>query len=492
MRADKIKKEIIKSIGIAEEKAEDLIKKREKRIVKLINESEKKAEEFLSDYRRSDKTENKKEKVLERKIRYYLDKIKREDGEINAFLHLNENAINEARIIDNKQKKGRLYGKVIAVKSNINVKGMICNCASKTLENYCAPYDATVIDKIRKEDGLIIGMTNMDEFGSGSSGENSAFGATINPSAKERIAGGSSSGSAAAVAAGFCDISLGSDTGGSIRNPASHCGIIGVKPSYGRVSRYGLIDLSMSLDQIGVFAKSCEDAALVLDVIKGKDERDTSTFEAGKIELKKVGKLNVGIVNVKGVDEKIKSLISKKVEFMKNRLKWDFKEVEIRHIDLAVQTYYPLVYVEFFSATRRFDGRKYGKKIEDNCGKEVLRRILGGSEITKAEYRGAHYRKALHVKETIKREFEEVLKNIDCLIMPAFPMLPWKIGEGAKMKPEEVYAADALTIPANLAEICALSIPAGKVDEIPVGMQVMCAKGEEGKMLGIAREIEKL
>ncbi len=429
---------------------------------------------------------------VEDKVKAYLDKIKREDKKVNAFLHLNENALNDARALDKKAGKGRLYGYVIAVKSNINVKGMICNCASKVLENYRAPYDASVISRIKAEDGIIIGMTNMDEFAAGSSGENSAFGATQNPAAFGRISGGSSSGSAAAVAAGFCDAALGSDTGGSIRSPASCCGVVGIKPSYGLVSRYGLIDLSMSLDQIGPIAKNVSDASLILDVIRGKDEKDTTTFESKKIELKDSKKAKVGIINLKNIDKNLRVLIEKRVSEIKNELKFDIKEFDVKHIDLAVQTYYPLVYAEFFSATRRFDGRKYGKKIEDNCGQEVLRRILGGSEITKAEFKGAYYRKALEVKEVIKEEFSEILKKVDCLIMPTLPFLPWKIGEGKKMKLEDVYAADALTIPANLAEICAVSIPAGRVSEIPVGMQIMCAKGEEAKMLSIAREIEKL
>src|SRR3989338_9622848 len=198
--------------------------------------------------------------LAEEKVKKYLDKIEKENGKINAVLHLNPNALKEAREIDEKVsktgKKGRLYGYVVGVKSNINVKGLVCNCASKTLENYKATYDATVIKKIKAEDGVIIGMLNCDEFACGSSGETSAFGPCQNPNAPGLIPGGSSSGSAAAVAAGFCDVSLGSDTGGSIRNPASHCGVVGVKPSYGLVSRYGLIDLSMSLDQIGPLANN--------------------------------------------------------------------------------------------------------------------------------------------------------------------------------------------------------------------------------------------
>jgi len=428
----------------------------------------------------------------EEKVRAYLEKIKKENPKINAVLHINENAIKEAAQIDKKPKKGRLYGYIFGIKSNINVKGLVCNCASKTLENYKATYDATVIKKIKAEDGVIIGMLNCDEFACGSSGETSAFGPCQNPNAPGLIPGGSSSGSAAAVAAGFCDVSLGSDTGGSIRNPASHCGVVGVKPSYGLVSRYGLIDLSMSLDQIGPLANNVSDVSLVLDVIKGRDEKDTITFSSDKIKIESLNKITLGILKAKGVDKKIQKLIDEKVETIKQKLNWPTSEITINYIDLAVQTYYPLVYTEFFSATRRFDGRKYGKKIESACGKEVLRRILGGSEITKAEFKGAYYQKALDVKELIKEEFEKVFNKVDCIIMPTVPTLPWKIGQGESMKPEEIYTADALTIPANLAEVCAISIPAGKVEKIPVGLQIICAKGKDSQMLSIADKIENL
>ena len=213
----------------------------------------------------------------EQKVKDYLKAIEKDDKKgrkINAFLELNPKAIEEAKEIDKKIKQGkvgRLAGKIIGIKANINVMGLTASCASKVLENYIAPYDASVIEKIKKEDGIIIGMTNMDEFACGGSGEKSAFGLTKNPEAIERIPGGSSSGSAAAVAAGFCDIALGSDTGGSVRNPASHCGVIGFKQSYGVVSRYGLIDLAMSLDQIGCLSKNISDAKLLFEIIKGKD-----------------------------------------------------------------------------------------------------------------------------------------------------------------------------------------------------------------------------
>jgi aspartyl-tRNA(Asn)/glutamyl-tRNA(Gln) amidotransferase subunit A len=426
---------------------------------------------------------------VEEKVKKYLAQIRKDDGKVNAFLFVNPSAIEEARALDSKKKKGRLYGYVIGVKSNINVLGFPVSCASKVLENYKGTYDASVIKKIKDEDGLIIGMLNCDEFACGSSGENSAFGVTLNPAVPGRITGGSSSGSAAAVAAGFCDVALGTDTGGSIRNPASHCGVVGVKPSYGAVSRYGMIDLSMSLDQIGPIARNVGDAALVLDIISGKDDRDTVTADFESVKLSKQKKVRVGVVRVKGVDKKIQKLIDDKVDGLKAK-GWKIEEVELNYIDLAVQTYYPLVYVEFFSGTRRFDGRRYGKKIEEHCGPEVSRRILGGREISMAEFSERYYDKALQVKELIKGEFERAFQEVDCLIMPVTPGLPWKIGD--KMKVEDLYSADALTSPANLAGVCALSLPSGKIDGIPVGMQVVCGRGEDGKMLSIAREIEKI
>jgi len=425
-------------------------------------------------------------------LQKYLDEIKKNDKQgkkINAFLQLNPNAIEEAKAIDAKKNKGKLAGKIIAVKSNINVLGLNASCASKTLENYKSTYDATVISKIKREDGLIIGMTNMDEFACGGSGETSAFGPTKNPQALDLIPGGSSSGSAAAVSAGFCDISLGSDTGGSIRNPSSHCGVVGLKPTYSSVSRYGLIDLSMSLDQIGPIGKNVEDVELLFNVIKGKDERDSISQE----KTEKTEKVRtIGILSLEGlrVDEKIRKLIDNKAEELAKKNKWKIKKISLNYLDLAVETYYPLVYVEFFSGTRKFDGRRYGKRIEESCGPEVLRRILGGSEISKAEYHGRYYHLALKAKKLVEQEFEKAFKNVDVIISPTVPRLPHKIGE--KISVEEMYGYDALTIPANLAGNCAINVPVGKINNIPVGMQIMADKFQEKKLFEVGREVEKL
>ena len=437
-------------------------------------------------------------------LQKYLVEIAKNDKQgkkINAFLQVRgeEELIREAKIIDEKIKNGKagkLAGKIIAVKANINVKGLNASCASRTLENYKAPYNATVIKKIKQEDGLIIGMTNMDEFACGASGETSAFGPTKNPQVLELIPGGSSSGSAAAVAAGFCDVALGSDTGGSIRNPASHCGIIGLKPSYSSVSRYGLIDLSMSLDQIGPLARNVEDAALLLSVIQGKDEKDSISQEIKSVNSKSarldINKLKVGVLDIKISDDRIQNLINDKITKAVKKYSWKLEKVKLNYIDLAVQTYYPLVYVEFFSGTRKFDGRRYGKRIENSAGVEVLRRILGGSEITKAEFKGRYYYLALKAKKLIEEEFSKAFKKFDAIVMPVYPILPWKIGDVKKMSVQDIYSADALTIPANLAGNCAVSIPAGKVDNVPVGMQIMCDKFQDAKMLQIAGMIEKV
>ncbi len=428
----------------------------------------------------------------EKNIKDFLDKIKKSNKNLNIVLQVNNDAISQAKEVDKKiksKKAGRLAGLGVIVKANINVKGLKCSCASKTLEDYESVYNATVIDKLLKEDVIILGIANMDEFASGASGETSAFGACKNPVALERVPGGSSSGSAAGVAAGFCDFSLGSDTGGSIRNPASHCGVVGFKPSYGMVSRYGLVDLSMSLDQIGPLAKNVEGCRLVFDTIKGKDEHDSisRSFEDANSRLKNLGNLKIGILNL-NADKEIWDKIMERVENVSKKKGWKVEEFLLDYVDLGIQTYYPIVYTEFFSGTRKFDGRKYGKKIEDSCGEEVLRRILGGQEISKAEFAGKYYRKALSAKKVIEKEFELAFKKFDVIAMPTVPRLPHKLGE--KISIEDMYNYDALTSLANIAEIPAISIPCGEINNIPVGLQLMTRKGQDNRLLDLAKKFE--
>ncbi|MCK4669600.1 MAG: Asp-tRNA(Asn)/Glu-tRNA(Gln) amidotransferase subunit GatA [Nanoarchaeota archaeon] len=429
-------------------------------------------------------------------ISQFLATIKKKDKSIKAFLYVNKNAISDAKAIDKKikqeKKVGKLAGLAIAVKANISVKGMPSNCASKTLEKYKSAFDADVIEKIKAEDGIIIGITNCDEFGCGASGENSAFGATGNPAAPGKIPGGSSSGSAAAVAGDMCDIALGSDTGGSVRNPASHCGIVGLKPSYGRVSRYGLIDLAMSLDQIGPLCKDVYGTALMIEVISGKSEYDPITFDRPILKYTKFKTpkdIKIGISKVfKELckDKRIAELIDKTIKKIADNLNVKPKQIRLKYIDLAIQTYYPLVYVEFFSATRKFDGRRYGKKIEDSCGEEVLRRILGGETIGAAEYEGRYYRKSLEVRELIKNDFREAFESVDIILCPTVPSLPHSLGTKLK-DPKVMYAYDAFTVPANLAGICAGVIKAGEIEGIPVGLQVMADVFREDLVLSIMK-----
>jgi aspartyl-tRNA(Asn)/glutamyl-tRNA(Gln) amidotransferase subunit A len=433
---------------------------------------------------------NSGELTAEENIRNFISEIRKRNHDFNIVLRLNENAMEQARDVDEKIKKGtagKLAGIGVLIKSNINVEGLIANCASKTLENYRSTYNATVIDKLLAEDAIIIGMTNMDEFACGVSGESGAFGICRNPSSLDRIPGGSSSGSAAAVVAEFCDFSLGSDTGGSIRNPSSHCGVVGYKPSYGAVSRYGLIDLSMSFDQIGPLSDSVEDVEIVFNIIKGKDENDATSLDYGGVSNLKENKVKIGIPKI-SANKEIWKLIRDKIEKVCEENEWNFEDVELEHIDLGVQTYYLINYVEFFSGTRRFDGRKYGKKIEESCGEEVLRRILGGSEISKAEYEGKYYQRALKAKKIIEKEFEEAFKKYDLIIMPTVPKLPHRIGD--KLSLEEMYNYDELTVLANLAEIPAISIPCGKIEHIPVGIQLMAARGNDGLLLNLGKKFE--
>jgi len=409
---------------------------------------------------------------------------------LNIFLSLNENAIEQAKEIDKRIKKGtagKLAGLCFAVKSNISVKGLETNCASKVLEGYVSPYNATVINKLVAEDAIILGMVNMDEFACGSSGETSAFGPTRNPRNPALIPGGSSSGSASAVAAGLCDFALGSDTGGSIRNPASHCGVTGMKPTYGAVSRYGLIDMAMSFDCIGPLTNSPEDSRLIFNVIKGQDNFDQTTgrFPEGKPTKKRV----IGLVNVEDFcDREIAELIKGKTKEVAKKNGWKIKKINLP-LDIAIQTYYIIVYTEFFSATRKFDGRRFGRKIEEVAGPEVTRRIIGGSEITKAEHEGKYYREALKAKNFIKEQFQKIFSEVDAIILPTSPKLPHKIGESISIR--DMYAYDVFTTPASIAGLPAISIPVGKIDERDVGLQILAPHFQEELIFELAKGMNR-
>jgi len=415
------------------------------------------------------------------KVEVYLENIKKKNKELNAFFEVNEN-------IKDVKSSGSLSGYVMGVKSNISVNGMEVNCGSKTLEGFKGLFDADVISKLKMEGCGIIGMVNCDEFGCGSTGENCSFGQVKNPLAKDKIPGGSSSGSAVSVAADMCDFALGSDTGGSVRNPASHCGVVGLKPSYGRVSRYGLVDLSMSLESIGILAKNVFDCAKVLGVIAGRSERDATTKDVPVPDytknLKSFKNKKIGVIKeVKGLCEnkKVYDLVMKSVEEFAKKTNSTIVEVSVKNLDLAVKAYYPIVYTEFFSATRKFDGRKYGKVIEKSCGEEVLTRILGGKEISKAEYEGRYYNKALSVRKIISEEFKKCFESVDVICSPVTPDIAHKIGE--KKSLESNYASDIFTCPVNLSGDCAGVVNCGNIDGLPVGLQFICPAFKEDVLL---------
>ena len=409
--------------------------------------------------------------------------------DLNIFLHLNENAIEQAKEIDKRIKRGtagKLAGLCFAVKSNISVKHMTTSCASKVLENYTSGYNATVINKLLAEDAIILGMVNMDEFACGASGETSAFGPTKNPRNPELIPGGSSSGSASAVAAELCDFALGSDTGGSIRNPASHCGVVGLKPTYGAVSRYGLIDMTMSFDCIGPITQNPEDAKLIFDTIKGQDNFDQTTKNQ---EPRTKNRKNViGIVNIKDFcDEKIANLIEQKTREVAKKNNWKIKKINLP-LGIGIETYYIIVYTEFFSTTRKFDGRRFGRKIEEAAGPEVIRRIIGGSEITKAEHEGRFYKEALRARNFIKQQFEKIFKEVDAIILPTVPRLPHKIGQQISL--QDMYNYDVTTVLASIAGLPAISIPAGKIDNKDVGLQIITPHFQEELIFKLAKDFE--
>jgi aspartyl-tRNA(Asn)/glutamyl-tRNA(Gln) amidotransferase subunit A len=436
-------------------------------------------------------------------VESFLKTIKKKNDSINAFLEIKEDeAIQAAEKIDSKIEKGSKVGKLagltVGVKSNINIEDFKITAASKTLENYIGSYDATVVNRIKEQDGIILGVTNMDEFAAGSSTETSYFGYTENPAAPGRIPGGSSGGSAAAVAADMCDLSIGSDTGGSIRNPASHCGVMGFKPTYGVVSRQGLLDLAMSLDQIGPFAQEADGIALMLDTIAGYDPiectslKDTPDF--GGITEKSVDVMKgmkVGVVKefFDVSDDKIVNIIEERIDKM-TEAGAEVVELSFDYIDLCLPTYYLINYVEFFSATRKYDGRKYGYRIEDVCGDEVLRRIHIGSYISQKEYSGKYYKKALQARSLIRREMTNLLSDVDVIVGPTVPKLPHKLGES--LDTMEMYAYDVLTVIANIAGIPAASMKAGEVDGIPVGLQIQGKPLDDAKIVQVMAGLEQI
>ena len=397
---------------------------------------------------------------------------------------------------------GPLDGVTVAVKDNISTAGVRTTCGSAMLEAYVPPYDATVVDRLKAAGATVVGKTNMDEFGMGTTTETSAFGPTDNPAAPGRVPGGSSGGSAAAVAAGDADIALGSDTGGSVRCPAAFCGVVGIKPTYGLVSRYGLVAYANSLEQIGPLAPTVEAAAGLLDVIAGVDERDATTRDppAGAPDSYAdaadgdVDGLTVGVPTelLEGVDAGVEAAFEEAIEALRDRGATT-ETVSLPSVETAVQAYYVIAMSEASSNLARFDGVRYGPATEadgdwndafaevreEGFGEEVKRRVLLGTYALSAGYHGDYYAQAQDARAWVKRDFEEAFEAVDVLASPTMPVPPFELGESLE-NPLQMYLADANTVPVNLANLPAISVPAGETNGGPVGVQVVGpAFGEE-------------
>ncbi len=442
-----------------------------------------------------------KKATAEEITRAYLDRIEANKN-LNAFIEVAEDAIAQAKVIDEKVKAGEdigvLGGVPVALKDNMLVKGWVTTGGSMVLEGHRSAYDSTVATRLKAAGAILIGRTNMDEFAMGSSTESSHYGATKNPWDTEKVPGGSSGGSAAAVAAGLVPVALGSDTGGSIRQPASLCGITGLKPTYGRVSRYGLMALASSLDQIGPFTRTVEDAALVTEVIEGKDELDATSVELKDTTVPEllgadVKGMKIGIPKeyfVEDMDPEIKKLVMDAVEEFE-KAGAEVKEISLPHAEYALAAYYIIMPAEASSNLGRYDGLRFGyhscgeNLIEtysrtrgEGFGKEVKRRIMLGSYTLSAGYYDAYYRKALQVRTLLKQDFDEALKQVDVIITPTSPSVAWGLGEKFN-DPITMYLSDIYTITANLVSVPAMSIPCGFVNDLPVGLHLVAKHFDE-------------
>jgi len=433
---------------------------------------------------------------------------------LNIFITLNvDDALKRAAESDKRfsiSSPGRLEGMLIAVKDNISTKGLLTTCASKMLYNFIPVYSATAIERLEAEGAIIIGKTNMDEFAMGSSNENSFYGPVLNPINNDYVSGGSSGGSAAAVSAGLCHAALGSDTGGSVRQPAAFCGVYGLKPTYGRISRYGLIALASSLDQIGILSANVKDASLVLDIISGNDEMDatvaayppTNTMEEINSECKagfKVGVLSANLMKDCSAD--IQRVYIEFQEKMKS-LGGELEIIEFAHPEVWIPSYQILMTAEASSNLARYDGIRYGYRTEDKeakdfvvrtrtegFGDEAKRRIMLGTFVLSSGYYDKYYLKAQKARRLIYDNYLEIFKKVNFILMPTTPTAAFKFGEKTD-DPLAMYLSDFFTVSANLAGIPAINIPAGySEDGLPIGMQLQAPHFQEGELLRLANQL---
>jgi aspartyl-tRNA(Asn)/glutamyl-tRNA(Gln) amidotransferase subunit A len=438
-------------------------------------------------------------------------RIKNVDPKIKAYVNQNEE-IDIENLDENDYKETYLKGLPIAIKDNISTDNIKTTCSSKMLENYNPPYNATVVEKIKKAGGIITGKTNMDEFAMGSSTENSAFFPTVNPWGDNRVPGGSSGGSAAAVAAGMAPVALGSDTGGSIRQPASFCGVVGLKPTYGAVSRYGLVAFASSLDQIGPLARNVDDIALMMNVIAGSDENDSTCVNRDYPDYTKylkndVSDFKIGIPNQyfdMDFDSEVRESVMEAVEKLE-AAGAEVKKVDITGAEYALAAYYIIATAEASSNLARYDGVRYGLRADNvnnlsdmftetrqqGFGDEVKRRIMLGTYVLSSGYYDDFYLKAQKVRTLIKNDFDNLFKEFDLILSPTTPTTAFEIGE--KRDPLDMYAADIFTVPVNIAGIPAISVPCGfDKDGLPIGLQFMGPHFKEEKLIQAAYSLEKI
>ena len=446
-----------------------------------------------------------------------LARIDEVEGDVQAYLTITrEEALAQAKAVDEKIAKGEesaFLGCIPgAIKDNICTKGIKTTCASKILQKFVPPYDATVMQKLEAQNPVVLGKTNLDEFAMGGSTENSAYHPTCNPWNTDCVPGGSSGGSAAAVAAGTAVWALGSDTGGSIRQPASFCGVVGMKPTYGRVSRYGLVAYASSLDQIGPITKDVTDCAHILNIIAGRDEMDSTSLDVQvpdftKALVQDVKGLKIGLPKeyfVKGMDPEVEAAVKNGVKELE-KLGAEVVEISLPNTDYAISTYYLIAPAEAATNLARYDGVSYGERAEDASdlvemmtktrtqylGEEVKRRIMIGNYALSAGYYDAYYLKALKVRRLVKEDYDKAFKDVDVIICPAAPSVAYKIGEKIA-NPLEMYLQDACTVPLNLAGLPGISVPCGyNKDKMPIGMQIIGKALDEETILRVAYTYEQ-
>lgn len=429
----------------------------------------------------------------------YLEEIKKRDGDINAFREVFTDAIDQAKKADErfalKKDVNILLGIPFSIKDNILIEGRKAGASSKILEGYVAPYDATVISKLKEKGVVFIGRVNMDEFAMGGSTENSAYGVTKNPHDLTKVSGGSSGGSAASVAGHFALVSLGSDTGGSVRQPASFCEVIGLKPTYGSVSRHGLMAMGSSLDVIGPVTQSVEDAEIVFDAIKGADKYDSTCIDLkiNKTFGKKIG-IPKGLLEIGGIDEGVKKSFKDTVSKLEEA-GYEISEIELPNLSYALPAYYVIMPAEVSSNMSRFDGVKYGVKKEGNTllddylntrgeglGKEVRRRIMLGTYVLSSGYYDAYYAKANKLRDIMREDFKKVFEKVDAILTPTTPTPAFKIGDKTK-DPLAMYLEDIFTVTANLVGIPAISVPKN--------VQILADHHREDILFAVGKDIEK-